>query len=93
MTACKMVGIGDFRFHDLRHYAINNLRKEGRKEGNDFFKIMKLSGHRAVSVFKRYNGVDEQELSEIKWPSQVKIAGTMDTNMDTNKKEASHGSP
>jgi len=29
--------------------------------------------------------VDEQELSEIKWPSQGRIAGTMDTNMDTNK--------
>jgi integrase len=32
-TACENAGIKDFCFHDLRHCALNNLRKAG----NDFF--------------------------------------------------------
>jgi len=64
-TACKRAGIENFTFHDLRHCALNNLRKAG----NDFFQIMALSGHKTVSVFKRYNLVTEDELAGIKWPS------------------------
>jgi integrase len=65
-TACRRAGIKDFTFHDLRHCAINNLRRAG----NDFFQIMAMSGHRTMSVFKRYNLADEDELSKIKWPSR-----------------------
>jgi integrase len=77
--ACRRAGIRDFTFHDLRHCALNNLRLAG----NDYFKIMSISGHKTMSVFKRYNLVTEEELSQIKWPEQGRIAGTMDTNMDT----------
>ena len=65
-SACKRAKIENFTFHDLRHCAINNLRKAG----NDYFKIMAISGHRTMSVFQRYNLVDEEELSKIKWPSE-----------------------
>lgn len=65
-AACKKAKIENFTFHDLRHCALNNLRKAG----NDFFQIMALSGHKTISVFKRYNLVTEEELSQIKWPSQ-----------------------
>jgi integrase len=64
-TALKNAGIKDFVFHDLRHCALNNLRRAG----NDFFQIMALSGHRTMSVFKRYNLVTEEELTKIKWPA------------------------
>jgi integrase len=65
-AACRRAEIKDFTFHDLRHCAINNLRRAG----NDFFQIMAISGHRTMSVFQRYNLVDEEELSKIKWPSE-----------------------
>jgi integrase len=63
-TACKEAGLADFTFHDLRHCAINALRLVG----NDYFKIMAISGHKTMACFKRYNLVTEQELKEVKWP-------------------------
>ena len=62
-SACRECGLGDFTFHDLRHCAINNLRLAG----NDYFKVMAVSGHKTLSVFKRYNLVTEEELSTISW--------------------------
>jgi integrase len=64
-SACRRAKIENFTFHDLRHCAINNLRKEK----NDVLQIMAISGHQTMSVFQRYNLVDEDELSKIKWPS------------------------
>jgi integrase len=97
-TALKNAGIKDFVFHDLRHCALNNLRRAG----NDFFQVMALSGHKTMSVFKRYNLVTEEELSGIKWLSEQKQregektgpedrkTGTMDTNMDTRENRSGY---
>jgi integrase len=57
-TACKRAGIEDFTFHDLRHTAINNWRLRG----HDYFRIMAATGHKTMSVFKRYNTVSKEEL-------------------------------
>ena len=62
-SACKRAKIENFTFHDLRHCALNNLRLAG----NDFFQIMAISGHKDMGVFKRYNLVTEEELSQIRW--------------------------
>ena len=75
-SACNQAGLHDFWYHDLRHCAINNLRLAG----NDYFRIMAVSGHKTMSVFKRYNLVTEEELQDMKW--EVK-RGAIDTNMDT----------
>jgi integrase len=48
-TACKRAGIEDFTFHDLRHAAINNWRRQG----HDYFRIMAASGRKTMNVFKR----------------------------------------
>ena len=58
---CKKARIENFTFHDFRHTCINNWMKEG----NDYFKIMAASGHKAISVFKRYNMVNEEELKSL----------------------------
>ena len=60
-TACKAAGIEDFTFHDLRHTAINNWRQAG----HDYFRIMAVSGHKTMSVFKRYNTVDRAEIKKL----------------------------
>jgi integrase len=61
VTACKRAGIEDFTFHDLRHTAINNWRLAG----HDYFRIMAVSGHKTMSVFKRYNTVSKKELQAL----------------------------
>jgi integrase len=73
-SACQKAKIENFTFHDLRHCALNNLRKAG----NDYFRIMAMSGHKTMSVFKRYNLVTEEELAGIKWPSQRYKEGDQD---------------
>jgi integrase len=58
---CKKANIENFTFHDFRHTCINNWRREG----HDYFKIMAASGHKTISVFKRYNMVGEEELKTL----------------------------
>ncbi len=55
--ALKETGIMDFRFHDLRHTWTTNARKAGV----DRTVIMKLTGHKTLSMFTRYNSVDEDD--------------------------------
>jgi integrase len=57
-AACRRAGIEGFTFHDLRHTAINNWRLQG----NDYFRIMAATGHKTMTVFKRYNTVSKEEL-------------------------------
>ncbi len=60
-SACEGAGIQGFVFHDFRHTRINNWRKEG----HDYFKIMSVSGHKTISIFKRYNMMGEEELKTL----------------------------
>ena len=80
-TALKDSGIEKCRFHDLRHTFISNLIV-GEKE--DFATVMALSGHKDISMLKRYSHTqDEAKRAAIqKLGKHVKIT-TMDTYMDT----------
>jgi integrase len=57
-AACREAKIEEFTFHDLRHTAINNWRLQG----HDYFRIMAVTGHKTMNVFKRYNTVSREEL-------------------------------
>ncbi len=57
-AACRRATIAEFTFHDLRHTAINKWRLQG----HDYFRIMAATGHKALSGFKRYNPVSQDEL-------------------------------
>jgi len=58
--ACKKAGIKDFRFHDLRHTFNTNMRKAGV----DRSVIMKITGHKTLSMFERYNTIDKDDAHE-----------------------------
>lgn len=55
--ALKKANITNFRLHDLRHTFTTNARKAGV----DRTVIMKLTGHKTLSMFTRYNSVDEAD--------------------------------
>jgi len=55
--------LDDFMFNDFRHVAISNLRNAGSIPTL----IMKASGHKTMSMFIRYNLVDEEDLKGMKW--------------------------
>jgi len=59
-SACKKAGIEDFRFHDLRHTFITNMRKAGVERSI----IMKITGHKTMSMFERYNTVDSTDAQD-----------------------------
>ncbi len=54
-------GITGFTFHDFRHTAVTNWRRQG----HDNFTIMKATGHRTMEVFRRYNTVDDSDLKKL----------------------------
>ncbi|NIP39100.1 MAG: site-specific integrase [Candidatus Dadabacteria bacterium] len=51
VDALKQSGMKHCRFYDLRHCFISNLIVN---EGVDFETVMSLSGHRSISMLKRY---------------------------------------
>ena len=60
-TGLQAGGDRDFTFDDLRHPAINNWRLQG----HDYFRIMAATGHKTMTVFKRYNTVSKEELKAL----------------------------
>ena len=57
-AACNGAGNTNFRFHDLRHTAITNMRRSGI----DPLTIMQISGHKTMVCFTRYNSFREADL-------------------------------
>jgi integrase len=59
-NAVRGAGIKDFRFHDLRHCAVTNLRKAGVSDSV----VMSISGHKTYAMFRRYNRIDREDRLE-----------------------------
>ena len=57
-AALRRAKIEDFRFHDLRHCAATNLRRNGV----DTITAMRIVGHKSEHMHKRYNHVSESDL-------------------------------
>jgi integrase len=58
--AKRLSGVEGFRFHDLRHCAATNLRRAGV----DTATAMRIVGHKSEKMWKRYNAIDEQDLTK-----------------------------
>ncbi|NGZ59729.1 MAG: hypothetical protein CV081_04390 [Nitrospira sp. LK265] len=71
-TALRDAGINDFRFHDLRHCASTNLRRAGV----DTATAMKIVGHKSEKMWKRYNSIEEKDLTD----AAVKVQKYLDVN-------------
>jgi integrase len=74
-TACREAGLNDVVFHDLRHTFVTNMRRAGV----DYFRIMAITGHKTMTVFKRYNTIDGADLRQ--------AISQMDTHLDTTRVE------
>ena len=59
-AACRRASIEGFRFHDFRHTAVTNMRRVGV----DHLTIMRITGHKTLEVFKRYNSFLENDLKD-----------------------------
>jgi integrase len=59
-AACRRAKIEGFKFHDFRHTAVTNMRRAGI----DHLTIMRITGHKTLEVFKRYNSFLEGDLRE-----------------------------
>ena len=59
-AACRRAGVKDFHFHDFRHTAVTNMRRAGI----DHLTIMRITGHKTMEVFKRYNSFLEGDLRD-----------------------------
>lgn len=57
--ALKKLGIEDLHFHDLRHEAISRLFELGTL---DMMEVAAISGHKSLSMLKRYTHLRAQKL-------------------------------
>lgn len=57
--ARKQAGLTGFRFHDFRHTAVTTMRRAGV----DPLTSMRITGHKTMVCFTRYNSFREADLS------------------------------
>jgi integrase len=61
--ACRIAGIENFRFHDLRHCFRTNLRRAGVEQTVS----MKMLGHRSIQAHEIYNSFDREDFEGAHW--------------------------
>jgi integrase len=77
--ACKILGIEDLRFHDLRHEGISRLFETGRT----IPLVAAVSGHRSWTSLKRYTHIrsSKDKYENWKWKAVVSAGSLPDAHM------------
>lgn len=60
MRIKNSIGLGDFRFHDLRHEAVSRLVEAGLSDQE----VAAISGHKSMQMLKRYTHLRAEDLVE-----------------------------
>jgi len=68
--ACKILGIEDLRFHDLRHEGISRLFEMGRT----IPQVAAVSGHRSWTSLKRYTHIRHSADKYENWKWKARLA-------------------
>jgi ABC transporter substrate binding protein/Phage integrase family len=69
-SAYKAAGPPGLLFHDLRRSAVRNFERAGVSQAV----VMKITGHKTASVYRRYRIVDERDVREALTKTEVAIA-------------------
>jgi integrase len=59
-TACQRAELEDFTFHDLRH----TFNANAYRAGVPIPTIMNITGHKSVTMFRRYTTISPEDLKE-----------------------------
>jgi integrase len=68
--ACKILGIEDLRFHDLRHEGVSRLFEMGRT----IPQVAAVSGHRSWTSLKRYTHIRQSSDKYENWKWKAFVA-------------------
>jgi integrase len=70
-TAITKAGIGNFKFHDLRHTTASYLRLNGHSLGD----IADVLGHKSPTVTRRYAHLDDSYQRKMLSTTMGKVLG------------------
>ena len=59
-SACRRVGLTDFRYHDLRH----TFASWWTQEGGDLYHLSRILGHTTIQMTTRYSHLRTEDLHE-----------------------------
>ncbi len=82
-TALRKSGVEKGRFHDLRHTFVSNLIVN---EKEDFATVMALSGHKDISMLKRYSHTQEEAKSNAIKKLESRYVNGAQSNLYMSKK-------
>lgn len=71
-----------FRFHDLRHCAATNLRRAGEDTTTAMQIAMQIVGHTSPQMWKRYNHIQEADLTQAAYKLGKYLQGNTPGTLD-----------